>query len=534
MQTVTQDTFTRENQEGYNPCPAMVSSAQDCDQLKETDLKGELSNKRHFSQDQHEPEPSPVLTPEASPALKPSTVSGYSKTWTELTPTSTVSGYSKTWTEWTTDSEEDSVGGSGSGERQVSLAESEPMAEEATFVDLGVSKNSSQVTMPECLLKTVLSGQRYRKSCYFDATVRCGLQSMAPYNHMLLPVVFSSVQDEYENLKSNVCLWDVAVQRQIEVCGPDAFALVDLLTPRGLSTMKIGECRYTIMTDEDAMVINDPVLLKLAEDRYWFSIADTDMLFWVKGLALGFGFDVRVAEVAVSPLAVQGPKSCRLMQDLFGEWVADLKYYHFETVELDGIPMLLARSGWSPELGYELYLQDESRGDELWEKVWAAGQKYSIKPGAPNQIRRMEGGMLVHGSDITLNHNILELGLPSKFCSANKASNFLGKTAIQRLMETGGPKRSIMGLEFRKLSSGNDKICPFFKRWNVRSGQAGDAEIIGFITSICFTPAFDTHIAFATLAIDACVPDTEVWVELPSGESRCALVRKLPFLPRAG
>jgi aminomethyltransferase len=287
------------------------------------------------------------------------------------------------------------------------------------------------------------------------------------------------------------------------------------------------------MTDEDAMVINDPVLLKLAEDRFWFSIADTDMLFWVKGLALGFGFDVRVAEVAVSPLAVQGPKSCRLMQDLFGEWVADLKYYHFKEAELDGIPMLLARSGWSPELGYELYLQDESRGDELWEKVWAAGQKYSIKPGAPNQIRRMEGGMLVHGSDITLNHNILELGLPPKFCSANKATNFLGKAAIKRLMED-GPKRSIMGLEFRKLSSGNDKICPFFKRWNVRSGQAGDADIIGFITSICFSPTFDTHIAFATLAIDACVPDTEVWVDLPSGESRCALVRKLPFLPRAG
>jgi aminomethyltransferase len=482
----------------------MTNVVQESIQVKRVDLEIVPPNKLPLSQHQLEPEPNP------SPPMKP----------------------------MVQDFEEDSYSEPGLRERQLSSAESEPMAEDATFENPEASKDlqkhSSETTVPECLLKTVLSGQRYRKSCYFDATVRCGLQSTAPYNHMLLPVVFSSVREEYENLKTNVCLWDVAVQRQIEVFGPDAFALVDILTPRGLTTMKVGECRYTIMTDENAMVINDPVLLKLAEDRYWFSIADTDMLFWIKGLALGRGFDVRVTEVPVSPLAVQGPKSLRLLQDLFGDWVADLKYYYFKEAELDGIPMLIARSGWSPELGYELYLQDESRGDELWEKVWAAGQKYSIKPGAPNQIRRMEGGMLVHGSDITLNHNILELGLPPKFCSAEKATNFIGKAAIKRLTEEGGPKRRIMGLEFCKIPCGNDKICPFYKRWNVRKEQSEDAEIIGFVTSLCFTPVFDTHIAFATLSIEACIADKEVWVELPSGEARCAIVRQLPFLPRAG
>ena len=142
--------------------------------------------------------------------------------------------------------------------------------------------------------------------------------------------------------------------------------------------MKVGECRYAMLTDEKGHVINDPVALKLADDRYWFSIADSDVLFWAKGLALGRGLDVCVSEAAVSPLAVQGPKSTDLVRDLFGSWVDDLKFYHFRQTELDGIPMLLARSGWSPERGYELYLQDESRGDELWERMMAAGQKYAI------------------------------------------------------------------------------------------------------------------------------------------------------------
>lgn len=480
MQTVTKNFANQSNEIGY------PSSKQECNQLecKKVSLEGMLPGKR-LSRPQVEPEPSP--------------------TGVEVV------------------------------DFEIEKTESEPMPEEE-IIEAAKDSVALQptVNMPDCLLKTCLAGQRYRKSCYFDATVRCGLQSTVVYNHMLLPFVFSSPQDEYENLKTNVCLWDVACERQIEVCGPDAFALVDSLTPRGLSTMKVGECRYAIMTDDEGMVLNDPVLLKLAEDRYWFSIADTDMLHWIKGLALGRRLDVRVFEAAVSPLAVQGPKSLLLMQDLFGEWVADLKYYFFKETELDGIPMLLARSGWSPELGYELYLQDESRGDELWEKVWAAGQKYSIKPGSPNQIRRMEGGMLAHGSDVTLSHNILELGLPPKFWKPEKAGDFLGKAAIKRMLEEGGPKRCVMGLEFQKFSSGSGKMPPLFQKWSVRADQADDAETIGFVTSLCFSPALDAHIAFATLNIDACVAGKEVWVELPTGEPRCANVRKLPFLSRTG
>lgn len=222
----------------------------------------------------------------------------------------------------------------------------------------------------------------------------------------------------------------------------------ELLTPRGLSTMKIGECRYAMMTDDQGLVLNDPIFLKLEEDRFWFSIADSDMLFWVKGLALGRGLDVRVTEAAVSPLAVQGPKSTDLIRDLFGDWILDIKFYNFVATELDGIPMLLARSGWSPERGYELYLQDESRGDELWEKVMAAGQKYSIQPGVP-------------------------------------------------------------------------------------AAEVASDNYIGQVSSVCFSPALGAHIAIATLAVEMCNVGTEVYVETPAG-LRSAIVRNLPFTPRAG
>jgi len=331
-----------------------------------------------------------------------------------------------------------------------------------------------------------------------------------------------------------VCLWDVACERQIEIFGKDALQLAELLTPRSLSTMKVGECRYAMMTDDEGHVINDPVVLKIADDRFWFSIADSDVLFWVKGLALGRGLDVRVSEAAVSPLAVQGPKSTDLMRDLFGSWVDDLKFYHFCQTELDGIPMLLARSGWSPERGYELYLQDESRGVELWERLMAAGQKYSISPGVPNHIRRMEGGLLAYGCDITSSHSVLELGLPPKWCSGDKAAEFMGKAAIRKLKESGGPHRRIVGLEFLVAGAGVGELDPLLKPWNVHLAVEGMPSkiVVGHVSSACFSPALEKHIAIATVTLEVSNPGDEVYVETPTG-FRHAIVRKLPFMARA-
>jgi aminomethyltransferase len=324
----------------------------------------------------------------------------------------------------------------------------------------------------------------------------------------------------------------VAAERQVELVGPDAVTLAELLTPRPIGDMKIGQCRYAIITDDEGMVLNDPVVSRIAEDRFWLSGADGDLILWAKGLAIGRSLKVKVSEAAVSPLAIQGPKSTALVAELFGDWVYDLKYFNFQQVTLDGMPIALARSGWSPEVGYELYLQDESRGGELWERMMEAGKKYNLKPGAPNQKRRIEGGMLNFGSDITPEHSILELGLPPSWVGAPgkcKEADFIGKEALQQLHNEGGAQRRVVGLEF----SGT-KDCPaFVDFWDIWAASATQSEFnaIGKMTSLAHSPSLGKWIAIATVGNEAAADGTQVSVETPEGP-REAVVRKLPFLPR--
>jgi len=458
-----------------------------------------------------EPEPSPLLKAKPSPLLK----NDDSVKLPEL-----MSG-------------SDSEPGSEPNTMIRTLTEEEPASEPKTMIRTLTEDLASAIvlkTIPQALFKTNLASLRFRKSPYFEATLRWGVQSFQPYNHILMPQIFSSEEDECENLRKNVCLWDVSCERQIEVSGEDALQLAEMLTPRNVSSMKVGEARYAVMTDEEGKVINDPVVLKIAEDRYWFSIADQDMLYWIKGLALGRGLKVKVFEADVSPLAVQGPKSLPLMKELFGDWVEELKYFNFRETELDGIPMVVCRSGWSPERGYELFLMDGSRGDELWEKLMAAGQKYGIKPGRPNLIRRLEGGMLSFGVDITPEHNVLELGLPPKWCGPDKSAEFLGKAAIKQLLESGGPKKRIVGLELQKCDVEDRNLGPMMKPWDVLENDA----VVGKVTSITFSPVMGAHIAIATLTTDMSSAGTEVRVDTVCGGRRTAVVRKLPFMPRAG
>jgi aminomethyltransferase len=354
---------------------------------------------------------------------------------------------------------------------------------------------------------------------------------------MLLPCRYDWYQDneeEYQHLKNHVCIWDVAAERQVELVGPDALALAELMTPRPLADMTIGQCRYAIITDEDGMVLNDPIVSRLAEDRFWLSGADADLLLWAKGLAIGRSLKVKVFEAAVSPLALQGPKSTALVAELFGDWVYDLKYFKFKEVELDGIPIVLARSGWSPEVGYELYLVDESRGDELWQRIVEVGKKYCLKPGSPNQKRRIEGGMLNFGSDITPAHSILALGLPPSWVGGPgkiKAAEFVGKEALQRINDSGGPKRSVVGLQLL-----DKQACPALTSfWDIENASIASNALgaeVGNLTSLCFSPAIDAWIGIATVAAGFAVPGTKLRVVTPDGP-RDASVQKLPFLPRA-
>jgi aminomethyltransferase len=384
-------------------------------------------------------------------------------------------------------------------------------------------------------LPGIVRNARFRKSCFFHATVRSGALDWDTYNHMLLPRRYDwyvHPNEEYEHLKRHVCIWDVAVERQVEIIGPDAVTLVELMSPRPLGDMKVGQCRYAVVIDDEGMVLNDPVVSRLADDRFWFSGADGDLILWAKGLAVGRSLQVHIFEAAVSPVALQGPKSTALVAELFGDWVWDLKYFHFKQVGLNGMPIVLARSGWSPEVGYELYLQDESRGNELWDHLMDAGHKYDLRPGCPNQKRRIEGGMLSFGLDMGPHHSILELGLPPSWVGAPgkcKEAEFVGKETLQRLHEEGGPTRRVVGLEL----CGKDACQAMESSWEIYATQAVHSEFdaIGKLTSLTFSPALDAWIGIGTVGSEAAELGTKLRVETTDGP-RDALVRKLPFLPR--
>merc|ERR1711934_793071 len=235
-------------------------------------------------------------------------------------------------------------------------------------------------------LPAMVKSTRLRKSPYFESTMAAGVNDFTVYNRMLMPLAFDiGPEAEYTALTQDVAIWDVGAERQVELRGRDAAKLAQLLTCRDISTMAPNTCRYAIMCDGDGILLNDPVLLKLSEDQFWFSLADSDALLWCKAHAEARNLDVEVFEPDVSPLALQGPRSRDLVREVFG--VDNLKYFHFQQLEHEGMPLLIARSGWSPEHGYEIYLKDGKHGDRLWELLWEAGQKHNIKPGAPNQSR---------------------------------------------------------------------------------------------------------------------------------------------------
>ena len=254
-------------------------------------------------------------------------------------------------------------------------------------------------------------GTQVRKSPYFDATVRWGAQGFSVYNHMYIPRDFGNPVQNFWNLVNDAILCDVAVERQVEITGPDAAQFVQLLTPRNLSECAVGQCKYVLITDENGGVLNDPVLLKLADNHFWLSLADSDILMWAKGVAVNSGLDVNLCEPDVSPLQLQGPKSGDIARAIFGDRIDDLKYYWLEEFELNGIPLIISRTGWSSELGYEIYLRDGSRGNELWDHIMKIGEPMGLVPGHTSTIRRIEGGMLSYQADMDCTVNPFELGL---------------------------------------------------------------------------------------------------------------------------
>jgi glycine cleavage system aminomethyltransferase T len=371
-------------------------------------------------------------------------------------------------------------------------------------------------------MNLVQRGARLRRTPFFDATQRCGAKAYTVYNHMLFPICYADLEEEYWHLVNHVTLWDVAVERQVEITGPDAAAFANLLTPRDLARCAVGQGKYVVITADDGGIINDPVLLRLAENHFWLALADSDVLLWARGVALNSGLRVTISEPDVSPVQVQGPKAKEVVGSLFGDRVLKLRYYHFTETTLDGIPVVVTRTGWSGEIGYEIYLRDGSRGDELWERIMEAGRPFNIRPTGPSDIRRIEAGILNWGADMTLDTNVYEVGL-DYLVDEGKPAPYVGRDALRRI-KSEGITRKLVGVEIA-----GDRIEMNSTLWRVKIG----GDTVGRVTSAVFSPRLGKNIGYAMVPIAHAAPGTALRVKIPGvGERRAAVVPR-PFVDPA-
>ena len=361
-------------------------------------------------------------------------------------------------------------------------------------------------------------GTQIRKSPYFDSTVKWGATGFSVYNHMYIPRDFGDPEQNFWNLIEKSILCDVAVERQVEITGPDAYKFTQLLTPRDLSNISIGQCKYVLITNNEGGILNDPVLLRLAENHFWLSLADSDVLLWAQGVAVNSGLNVNISEPDVSPLQLQGPTSKDIMVKLFGESIKDLKYYWFKEFDLDGIPLIVSRTGWSSEFGYELFLRDGSKGNDLYEKIMNAGKEHGLQPGHTSSIRRIEGGMLSYHADADIHTNPFELGF-DRLVSLDNDIEFIGKAALKKI-KADGIKRKQIGLEINcePLSGPNTTF------WSIKK----DNKEIGKVTSAVYSPRLKKNIALAMVNIKNSEIGTDLEVETNKGKFTAKIVEK-PF-----
>jgi len=361
-------------------------------------------------------------------------------------------------------------------------------------------------------------GTQIRKSPFFEATVNWGATGFSVYNHMYIPRDFGDPEENFWNLVNDAILCDVSVERQVEISGPDAAEFVQFLTPRDLSKMKVGQCKYILITNEDGGLLNDPVLLRLAEDRFWISLADSDILLWAQGVAVNTDFDVNIFEPDASPLQLQGPKSRDIMVKLFGDSILDLKYYWHREYKWKGISLIVSRTGWSSELGYEIFLTDQTQGNELWDHIMSIGEPMGLKPGHTSSIRRIEGGMLSYHADADITTNPFELRL-DRLVDLKSPHKFVGKQALLKIKTQGVKVKQVgLALECDPLSGPNTQF------WTIRK----DEQKVGKVTSAIYSPRLMKNIALAMVSIEYNGVGVKLDVDTPNG-SFAARVVDLPF-----
>lgn len=375
--------------------------------------------------------------------------------------------------------------------------------------------------MPSKLPLLIGIGTRIRKSPYFDSTLKYGVTGFTVYNKMYLPTGFSNPEKEYLSLINDVTFGDFAAERQVEVSGPDAFNFIRYINPRNLSKCNIGDCKYIILTGPDGGIINDACLIKLEEEKFWISPGDGDVLLWLQGLAMNSGMNVIIHEPDVSPLQISGPKAGRLIQKLFDGQHDDLGYYKAQQTSLENIPMVIARTGWSGELSYELYLQDRKLGNQLFELVYEAAKEFNGAAIAPNNIRTIEGGLLSYGSDFSREHNPFTIGL-DRLVDVDQDIDFIGKDALKKIKKN-GPSSKLIGVEM----DGNpiDKVPENF--WPVLDENG---KKVGRLSRCFYSPRLKKNIGLAIVDTLSSEEGNKLIIDSPLIKYN-AVISKLPWFP---
>jgi glycine cleavage system aminomethyltransferase T len=377
----------------------------------------------------------------------------------------------------------------------------------------------------------ILQYSRIRKSPYFYASRKHGVQLYSVYNHTYHPRHSGDPVDEYYKLLEGVTLWDVGVEKQIEIRGPDAFDFTQLLVARDLHKCAVEQCKYVFLCTPEGGIINDPVLLRLEENRFWLSLADSDVELWARGVAYGAGMDVEIEELDVGPVQVQGPKSKDVMVDLFGDAVLEIPYYYLRAFELDGMRVLVSRTGYTSELGYEIYLYDAyENGTRLWDAVLEAGAPHDLAVIGPCHIRRIEGGILALPVDMNVHTNPYEVGMGYDWMvDLEQATDFIGKQELARVKQE-GPRRQLIGVEISGAGLGSYNDGSMIDVFPVHHG----GRRVGEVTSACYSPRLEKNIGYAMVPTELAALGTEFEVDVPSGRESAVVVPK-PFIdPQKG
>jgi len=378
--------------------------------------------------------------------------------------------------------------------------------------------------MAEFDMGLVQRGARNRRTPYYEATQRYGPLGFTVYNHMYFPIRFDTFEAEFDALLNAVTIWDVAVERCLEVSGPDGFRFAQLLTPRDLSRCAVGQAKYVLICDSDGGVVNDPVMTRMDENMFWFALASSDALLFARGLRNAYpDLDVTLREADVAPVQIQGPKSKDLVRDLVGESILDLKYYRWRRAEVRGIPVVITRTGWTSEVGYEIYLLDSTRGTELWETLMEVGRPYGVKPTGPSDIRRIEGGILNWGADMTIDDNAFEIGL-ERLVDLGLADDACISIAAYRRIAAAGVARRLVGVEIDG--------APFTGLNNVTWPASHDGEVVGRVTSAIYSPRLGRNIGYCWVPT-ALAGDGTILSVASEWEERRATIAPMPFVDPA-